>query len=161
MEYELDLDESFDEYLIRTGAQVNHYGGVYVNGRAHSIRKKTEIRDLYMLRSLDGLVRPNLSEIAAVCAVSRTCVRQIENEVLGSGTISGPPVPTGRGGYGAYSMDLVDYWLVILLYREEPSRTIGSYVNQLALLNGTNVSCSTITRVLTRSFPFCEFDSSG
>ena len=154
MDYQLDLDESFDEYMIRTGAQVNQYGGVYRTGMPHSIRKRSEIRDVYISRSLGGLVRSNISEIAAVCAVSRTCVRQIENEVLGSGTISGPPVPTGRGGYGAYSIDLADYWLVILLYREEPSRTIGSYVHQLAMLNGTDVSCTTVTRVLESSFPF-------
>lgn len=154
MDYEIDLEESLDEYLVRTGGQTNSYGGIYHNGMPYGIRKRSEIRDIYMSRSLGGMIRPNISEIAAVCGVSRTCVRRIENEVLGGGTISGPPARTGRGGYGAYSMDLADYWLLILLYREEPSRTIGSYVHQLAFLNGTEVSCTTVTRILEKSFPY-------
>ena len=98
MDYELDLDESLEEYMVRTDGQVNQYGGIHARGRAYSIRKRSEIRDIYMLRSLGGLVRPNISDIAAVCAVSRMCVKQIENEVLGSSTISGLPARTGRGG---------------------------------------------------------------
>ena len=146
---EIDLDESYEEYTLRTGGKVNQYGGIYHPGQRYGLKKRTDVRDLYVLRSMGGHVEPNISEIASECAVSRYFVRQIENEVISSGMIQAAPNPQPkRGGYGGYTFDVADYYVLIELYREEPSRTIGSYALNLQLRTGLVVSEPTIRRVL-------------
>ena len=158
MSSEIDFDETLDEYLIRTGGQTNEYGGVFQNGTAYSIDKKIEIRDIYLSKSFYLTHQPNLSEIASLCGVSRKFVRQIENELLSSGGNIEIPFDhhrqNSRGGFGSYTLELVDYWLILELHREEPTRSLRGYAENLLLRSGTVVSLSTIRRVLLHTFPF-------
>ena len=123
---EIDQDETYEEYILRTGGRVNQYGGIYHPGQRYGLKKRTDVRDLYVLRSMGGQVQPNISEIASLCAVSRYFVRQIENEIISSGFIKAPSPRSKRGGHGGYTFDVADYWVLIGLYREEPSRIIDS-----------------------------------
>ena len=152
---EMDQDETYEEYTLRTGGKVNQYGGIYHPGQRYGLKKRTDVRDMYVRRSMGGHVQPNISEIASECAVSRYFVRLIENEVISSGMIQATPTPRSkRGGYGGYTFDVADYYVLIELYREEPSRTIGSYALNLQLRTGLVVSEPTIRRVLEKSFRY-------
>ena len=59
-----------------------------------------------------------------------------------------------RGGLGSYSLEISDYWIILELHREEPTRGLQVYVDQLYLRFGTEVLRITIGRVLEDAFPY-------
>ena len=92
--------------------------------------------------------------------MSRYYVRQIENELLANGGNIEIPFAhdrqKSRGGFGSYTLELTDYWLILELHREEPTRVLQGYVDNLLLRSGTVVSVTTIRRVLETTFPFAS-----
>mmetsp|Transcript_28677 Transcript_28677/g.44176 ORF Transcript_28677/g.44176 Transcript_28677/m.44176 type:complete len:91 (+) Transcript_28677:367-639(+) len=49
-------------------------------------------------------------------------------------------------------MNIADYWVLLELHRKEPTQTLLSYIDNLCLRTGTEVSTNIISRVLEHSF---------
>jgi len=107
-----------------------------------------------MLLSLGMSIKPNITEVAVACGVSRTFVLKMENDFLTEKLTILWSVPKRKRSHGSFTLGAANYRLIIELYREEPSRTIGSYVVHWELLNGTHVSHTMVTCVLEKAFPF-------
>ena len=141
------------------GAKLNQYGGVYISGQAYDYRKKIEVAASYhAAKANNGGERPNISELARDCHVSRKFVEKIEKELQNYGRVVDPKDilqnKEGPIGPGSKTIDENDSFVLLLLYLDEPSRTLSCYKESLELLTGTIVSESTISRFFREAFPY-------
>ena len=88
-------------------------------------------------------------------------MRKIEAELQEHGRILQPPeIQHRRIGPGSRTLDEIDSAVLMILYLEEPSRSLRSYVDWLEGLTGTTVSQSTVSRFFLHAFPhrggFCR-----
>jgi len=158
-------DEDLRRIAIRHSANINKHGGAYINGHSHSFLKKLEVGAKYnnALRNGNG-IRPNISELARECRVSRGFVKKVEEELLREGRILTPSEiqqnKAGLVGPGSRSFDEIDSAILLFLYLEEPSRSLRSYVDWLEIFTGTTTSRNTVSRFFLRTFPnrggFCR-----
>jgi hypothetical protein len=118
------------EYAALHGLSVNKNGGTYQHGGASSIDKKLTVAASYQhLKEANGGKRPQLTQVASVCSVSRNFVRKIENELVVHGRVLHPKeLQQDRIiGPGAISLDELDAFVLLLLYLVEESRTLPDY----------------------------------
>ena len=138
---------------------LNSNGGIYVNGEKYPFQLKLLVAEEYLRASDELTFLPNLTEIGSKLHVSRVYVQNVGNELLLNGFISeGSKESRGtnviKGTPGRTKLTALDYWYLIHLYREEPSRTLGSYVYDLLMFSGVLVCIKTIDRIFTEAFPF-------
>jgi transposase len=144
------------ESAAQYGVVVNQNDGFYQRGTSYSIEKKLEVAEMYRSQEqARGGGRPNISNIAKICRVSRTFVAKVENELLLSGRVVHPNEiqQECQLGPGAKTIDSLDAFVLLMLYLEEPSRSLSSYAKYLFLLTGNNVSESTVSRFWNHAFP--------
>ena len=145
------------EFASNHGLSVNQFNRVYHQGKAMSLEKKVSIAVEY-LKAQDAAngARPNISELSRVCQVQRSSIRKVEEELLGLGRMKSPQEIIGDRnmpeGPGAISLDDFDIFVILMLYHEEPSRTLQGYVQGLYRFTGTIVSRSTISRFFNHGF---------
>jgi hypothetical protein len=103
----------------------------------------------FCLKEANGCKRPQLTQVASVCSVSRNFVRKIQNELVVHGRVLHPKeLQQDRIiGPGARTLDELDSFVLLLLYLVEESWTLPNHTEHLFLLTGTQVSESTISRL--------------
>ena len=124
------------------GYQMNENHGLYKNGARYPYCTKLKVAARYKYLSNNMVFRPNITTIAVDCNVSRWYVRKIEAELLGSANfavvedvhVTKSSIP------GYYNLDPMDYFLIIQLYRQEPSRIAKSYCEELEMRTGKRIS---------------------
>lgn len=90
--------------------------------------------------------------------VLRTLVCTVKNEILSGDHLEVPfdhVSDQPRERFGSFTMGIVGYWVFLKLHQEDPTWTIQSYVDQLYLKAGSDVSNTTLSRILKCSFPYC------
>ena len=148
--------------LVRLGNnsyRANQNGGIYLNGAKYPIQLKIRVAEEYLTASNNLTSLPNLTQIASRLCVSRTFVREVGDELLTHGCITEDNKRTRgtdvqKGTPGRTKLTAIDYWYLIHLYREEPSRTLGSYVYELAAFSGVHICCKTVDRIFQEAFPY-------
>jgi hypothetical protein len=141
------------------GLSTNDNGGTYRQGAKYPRTKELAVLERYIeLKEEGGGCRPNIAQVARDTTVSRDFVRTIEARMLlNDGEL--PPddavlQPNRPLGAGSKTLDLLDLHVIIALLRREPSRPLSDYRHSLYSLTGTDVSESTISRVLLTAFPY-------
>jgi hypothetical protein len=144
------------DIAARHGLSMNQNNGIYRPGVAYGIERKLEIAGVYQRHKEENQGgRPNISDVAAECRVSTKIVRKIESELHIHGRVMDPrELPQNRHlGPGIYTIDELDSFILLMLYLEEPSRTLASYKHHLQSFTGREVSKSTISRFFNHAFP--------
>jgi len=134
------------------GLKVNEHGRAYLSGSSMSFGQKVQVAAEYAKAKSDNCgSRPNLSALARRCQVSRGLVRKVEADIVSCGRVikKGKDVPVGPG---SRSMSGLDMFVIMMLYHEEPSRSLKSYVRGLFDSTGKIVHRSTISRFFSDGF---------
>ena len=138
------------------GYQMNENHGLYKNGARYPYCTKLKVAARYKYLSNNMVFRPNITTIAVDCNVSRWYVRKIEAELLGSANFAVVEEEhvTKSSIPGYYNLDPMDYFLIVQLYRQEPSRIAKSYCEELEMRTGKVISVRTMYDILERSFVY-------
>jgi hypothetical protein len=83
-------------------------------------------------------------------------VKKVWDEVLSGEIVDPRNIKQGRDqgpGVGVKTFNEFDHWVLLFLYLHEPSRSNGSYVDNLYAITGTVTSKSTISRWFKDFFP--------
>ncbi len=104
-----------------------------------------------------GGSRPVLMEVAAECRVGRDFVAKIECELMENDHVLAPEeIFMDRDhpiGPGSNSMSGEDFYLLYILYRQEPTRLLKSYVYCLFYYTRAIVAERTVSRWFDNAFP--------
>jgi hypothetical protein len=139
------------------GLKVNEHGRVYLDGSTLSFDQKVQVAAEYAKAKSENYdLRPNISVLAKRCRVSRGFVRKVEQELFSCGRVIEPEVLRKEKdvpvGPGSKSLSGLDMFVILMLYHEEPSRSLKSYVRGLSLNTGKVVHYSTISRFFSDGF---------
>ena len=138
-----------------SGYRRNEYDSLYLTGIPYDFAKKINVAEEYLRQSTAaGGLRPCISAVSRAAKVSRCFVRRIEREINEKAAVTPTVVGRKSGGPGGYSLDALDYYLILRLYRELPTRTLASYVEELQLQHGVSVCVNTMKDVLLKSFAY-------
>ncbi|KAL3795065.1 hypothetical protein HJC23_006386 [Cyclotella cryptica] len=151
-----------DLYASQHGCHLNKNEGLYVRWSYYNKEKKVSVGAEYnkMKREAikNGEQRVNISELGRICNVGWDYAKKVASEIESSGRVIDPSevyqtrdVPRGPG---SIAMDQTDCFVLLFLYLEEPSRTLSQYVNLLAVLTGTLVDRSTISKWFKDAFRY-------
>ena len=144
------------DIAARYGLAVNQNNGTYKPGVSYGIERKLEVAGVYQrLKDENQGSRPKISDVATECHVSTKMVRKIEAELFTHGRVMDPKelLQNRHIGPGVYAIDECDSFILLMLYLEEPSRTLSSYKYHLQSYTGREVSKSTISRFFNHAFP--------
>ena len=139
------------------GVLVNNNGGYYQRGKSYGLEVKLFVAAKYLdhKERLGGL-RPVLTKVASECRVDWSFVAKIERELMENERILSPEeiylaqdIPVGPG---SSSMSEEDFFVLYMLYCQEPKRSLKSYVYWLFCCTGTIVSESTVSRWFNYAF---------
>ena len=142
----------------RHGFLVNSNDGFYQRGKSYGMETKLFVAAKYLdhKERLGGL-RPVLTKVAAECHVGRDFVAKIERELEENDRVLTPEeIYLARDnpiGPGSMSMSREDFFVLYMLYRQQPTRSLKSYVYWLFCCTGTIVSESTVSRWFHDAFP--------
>ncbi len=104
-----------------------------------------------------GGLRPVLTKVAAECQVGRDFVAKIECELMENERVLAPEeIYMARAhpiGPGSRSMSGEDFYVLYILYRQQPTRSLRSYVYWLFCCMGMIVLESTMSRGFHFAFP--------
>jgi hypothetical protein len=104
-----------------------------------------------------GGLRPVLTKVAAECRVGRDFVAKIECELMDNERVLAPEEKymacTHPIGMGSRSMSGEDFYVLYILYRQQPTWLLRSYVYWLFCCMGTIVLESTVLRWFPFAFP--------
>jgi hypothetical protein len=139
------------------GLAVNQRNRSYRNGAALTYEQKVSIATKYLRAKQAALgTRPNITQLANECDVSRSTISKVEGELLSFGRVLDPKdIRANRNiplGPGSLSLRDIDVFVILSLYHEEPSRTQRSYVIGLFMATGRLVDGSTISRFFNHGF---------
>jgi len=141
---------------MAAGLSTNSNGGSYMNRLAYDITKKLEVVDKYqeLFQARGGIEPPTYREVAAEVRVSHTYVRKVMEELRSETGILDPRCkkPQRLKGPGSRSLDSYDVATLIVLLRQNPSRTLDSYRRELFNATGTITSTSTLCRFWQSGF---------
>ena len=134
----------------------NKHGNIYLNGGKYPIELKVRVAHAYMKASNNLSRLANITHLATKMGVSRGYIQSVTDELMVHGYITERTHPSKGtlGCPGRTKLTALDYWFLIYLYREEPSRTLRSYANELESFSGVIVSRQTIYNVLTKAFNY-------
>ena len=144
---------------IQLGADVNQHGGIYDRGRSYGYAKKVEVALAYKdALEASGGEEPSIRRLMKHCKVSWHFVNKVRKELKRYDRVLRPEeIYQNRGGAkgpGSKTLDNIDIFVIYILYTEEPSRCLASYVDGLEYITGTVVSESTISRLFTGGLPY-------
>jgi len=140
------------------GFLVNSNAGFYQRGKSYGMETKLFVAAKYLdhKERLGGL-RPVLTKVAAECHVGWDFVAKIERELEENDRVLTPEeIYLARDnpiGPGSMSMSREDFFVLYMLYRQQPTRSLKSYVYWLFCCTGTIVSESTVSRWFHDAFP--------
>ncbi len=104
-----------------------------------------------------GGLRPVLTKVAAECRVGRDFLSKIEQELIENDRVLAPEEIYGAQdnpiGPGSTIMSGEDFYVLYLLYRQQPTWSLKSYVYWLFCCTGTIVSKSTVLQWFSNTFP--------
>lgn len=148
-----------ENIAILLGADVNENGGIYVPGKPYDYLKKVQVGREYLLaKAANNGNRPSIRALSRKCKVNWHFVNKVEKELLKYDRVLRPDEVrknrVGPIGPGSKSLGAEGAFVLYLLFSEEPSRTLSSYVEWLEILLGVVVSESTVSRVFKEAFPF-------
>ena len=140
------------------GALVNSNGGFYQRGKSYGLDVKLFIAAKYLdHKERRGGLRPVVTLVAAECRVTKKFVCKIERQLMENERILMPDeIYLARSnpiGPGSKSMSGEDFFVLYILYRQEPTWSLKSYVNWLFCCTRTIVSESTVSRWFNHAFP--------
>ncbi|KAL7530870.1 hypothetical protein ACHAXR_003720 [Thalassiosira sp. AJA248-18] len=146
------------QLAISSGRDINQRGRMYKNGAAYSMDLKLEVANAYQLaqrESSNG--RPTLAHIASQFKVTISFVKKIEDELLCHGRVLPPKEiranREGPVGPGSRSLCRYEFYIIMMLYWEDPRRHLRNYRDWICILTGNVVSKNTISRVILYGFP--------
>lgn len=141
-------------HAAAAGLNTNCNGGSYRNGVPYQVQKKLEVVDKYQELSQDGGTYPSYREVAQAVHVSHTFVKKVMDEFNSDTGILDPALnkPQRLKGPGARSLDSYDVAYLIVLLRQDPTRSLNSYRRELFHATGTITSTSTISRFWKNGF---------
>ena len=145
------------QLALSSGREISSNGRMYVNGAACDMEIKLAVADTYQRIARERrLVRPNHSEIAILHSVDPKFVKKVEEELWCHGRVLSPQEIRGNAdrpiGPGSISLSQYDFFIIMRLYWENPSRGLKSYTDYLWLMTGNIVCTNTIKRVLHEGF---------
>ncbi|KAL7523123.1 hypothetical protein ACHAWF_000382 [Thalassiosira exigua] len=119
--------------------------------------QKVEIAAAYLKeQDAAGGIRPNISKLSKQLRVARGTVRKVEKELIGhvyaldpKTLVANHDIPSGPG---SISLSDVDVLTILLLYHQEPNRSLRSYCYGLWSITGSIVDESTISRFFNHGF---------
>ena len=127
------------QLALSSGREISSNGRMYVNGAACDIEIKLAVADTYQRIARERrLVRPNHSEIAILHSVDPKFVKKVEEELWCHGRVLSPQEIRGNAdrpiGPGSISLSQYDFFIIMRLYWENPSRGLKSYTDYLWLM---------------------------
>ena len=150
-------EDDFNHILSSNGAGyfLNLNQGFYKSGKSYLFHTKLRVAARYKYHSDNLQHRPNLTKVAEECQVSRWFVTKVESELLRSDDMTVKEDERNKTCSipGYYILDPLDYFVILLLYREEPSRILRSYVDELYHITGVEICKTTVSEILKKSFP--------
>jgi transposase len=138
------------------GYSSNQNGGLYQRGLPYDVLAKLRVGQKYLeLLEQDGRP-PHFSRVARETQVGDHFVKKVVKEMLSKEGIRDDSdiERLQYRGIGSKTLDDVDEVALILLLREQPSRTLPDYQRSLLRLTGTAVSSSVISRFFNHALPF-------
>jgi hypothetical protein len=145
-------------FASRHGVLVNSNDGFYQRGKSYGMDMKLFVAAKYLnhKKRLGGL-RPVLTKVAAECRVGRDFVAKIERELMENERVLTPEeVYMARAhpiGPESRSMSGDDFYVLYILYWQQPTRSLRSYVYWLFCCTGLIVSESTVAQWFHFAFP--------
>jgi hypothetical protein len=145
-------------FSSRHGMLVNSNDGSYQHEKSYGMDMKLFVAANYLNHKerLGGL-RLVLTKVAAVCRVGRDFVAKIERELIKNERVLAPEeIYMARAhpiGPGSRSMSGEDFYVLYILYRQQPTRSLRSYVYWLFCCTRPIVSESTVSRWFHFAFP--------
>jgi hypothetical protein len=155
-EYVNELHQLY--FAGRHGILVNSNDGFYQRGKLYGMETKLFVVAEYLNHKerLGGL-RPVLTKVAAERHVGRDFVAKIERELLKNDQVLVPEeIFMARDnpiGPESKSMSGDDFFILYILYRHQPTRSLKSYVYWLFCCMGMIVLESTVSRWFHHAFP--------
>lgn len=148
-----------DPLAISAGREISSRGRVFNNGAAHSFELKVAVGITYQeMVAHEGGGLPNYTAIADIHRVDPGFVKKVESELFVHGRVLSPEEiranadrPIGPGSQTVCDHEL---FIIMMLYYQNPSRSIRSYRDHIFLLTGNQVSLDTIHRVILGGFPY-------
>jgi hypothetical protein len=140
------------------GVLVNQNDGFYQHRKSYGMETKLFVAAKYLNhKERFGGLRPVLTKVAAKCHVGRDFVAKIERELIKNDRVLAPEEIYGAWGNpigpGSMIMSGEDFYVLYLLYRQQPTRLLKSYVYWLFCCRGMIVLESTILRWFSNAFP--------
>ena len=145
-------------FASKHGGLVNKNGGCYLPGKSYGLDVKLFVAAKYLdHKERLGGRRPIVTKFTAECHVGKDVVVKIEREIMENARILTPEeIYLARAnpiGPGSRSMSDKDFFVLYILYRQEPTRSLKSYVYWLFCCTGAIVSESTVSRWFNHAFP--------
>ena len=85
------MEDMFCDLAIHEGFDVNHFGGVYSNGKSHSYTTKLKVAAAIALAHVKSRGEPaNICAISRQCTVSHTFATKIASELEEHGRAIAP-----------------------------------------------------------------------
>jgi hypothetical protein len=134
-------------FAMSHGVLVNKNGEYYQQGKSYGMDVKLFIVAKYLdhKERLNGM-QPSITKVALECHVSKKFFVKIEHELMENPRILAPEeILIARGlliGPVSWSMNDEDIFILYLLYWQDPTRSLKSYVYWLFCYTGMIVSSS-------------------
>jgi hypothetical protein len=99
--------------------------------------------------------RPKITKVASMCQVDHKCVTKVEKELMRFGKVLHPDMIKQKWWYGpdANTIDSLDAFILLMMYLDEPTRSLGTYMEILFRLTGCSALEYTISHFWARAFP--------
>ena len=144
-----------DFVAARAGYRRNEYDSLYLTGIPYDFAKKINVAEEYLRQSTTaGGLRPSILAVSRAAKVSRCFVQRIEREITEKAAVTPTVVGRRSGGPGEYTLDVLDYYLILRLYRKLPMRSLPSYVEELQLQYGVRILVISMKDVLLKIFSY-------
>ncbi len=133
------------------GGWVNKNGGSYQPGKSYGLDVKLFLAAKYLdHKERLGGRQPVVTKVAAECHVGKDFVVKIECEIMeNAGVLTPEELYLTRAnpiGLGSRCMSNEDFFMLYILYPQEPTRSLKSYEYWLFCCRGAIVSESTMSR---------------
>ena len=144
-------------FVADQGLSVNAQGRAYSNGKSLPYETKVEVGRV-ILRYMDENGSIVISKVHEAAKVSRGTVRKIHNEMETHGRILRPEEISAnkkvQRGAGSLSLSGLDMFVLMQMWKNDPSTSLKTYAQGLNLITGTVVHPTTISRWFRHAFHF-------
>ena len=151
------MDFELNRIALEHGYHVSSKSVPYKRCSSYNFVKKIEVAAaIQSAQAGSRYEHLNISSVSRECKFSRKFVRKIVKELTQFGKVLIPEESRrqGNSGPGARTLDEVDLFVILVLYMEEPSRSLHSYVSWLQHYTGMQVSTTLLGQLFKVAFPF-------